>query len=71
MGELVGEQYGDDRDPAAEEGTADEVERQRAEIRSGSGPGEGRLDRPATTGTHRGWGDPQPDDPQPDAPGES
>ena len=25
----------------------------------GTGPGEGRNDAPATTGTHRGWGDPQ------------
>ncbi|MEN3342129.1 MAG: hypothetical protein V7644_1533 [Actinomycetota bacterium] len=59
MGELIGEGYGDDQDPAAEEGTADEVERARSEIRGGTGPGEGRLDKPATTGTHRGWGDPQ------------
>ena len=25
----------------------------------GTGPGEGKNDAPATTGTHRGWGDPQ------------
>jgi hypothetical protein len=25
----------------------------------GTAPGEGRNDAPATTGTHRGWGDPQ------------
>jgi hypothetical protein len=25
----------------------------------GTRPGEGRNDAPATTGTHRGWGDPQ------------
>jgi len=60
MSEVVGDQYGDNRDPAEEEGTADDVERERSEIRGGSGPGEGRLDKPATTGTHRGWGDPQP-----------
>ena len=31
----------------------------------GTQPGEGRLDKPATTGTHRGWGDPQAgDDPR-------
>jgi hypothetical protein len=26
----------------------------------GTEPGEGRNDPPATTGTHRGWDDPQP-----------
>jgi hypothetical protein len=26
----------------------------------GTRPGEGKNDEPATTGTHRGWGDPQP-----------
>ena len=26
----------------------------------GTRPGEGPNDQPATTGTHRGWGDPQP-----------
>jgi hypothetical protein len=25
----------------------------------GTAPGEGKNDVPATTGTHRGWGDPQ------------
>jgi hypothetical protein len=25
----------------------------------GTAPGEGKNDAPATTGTHRGWGDPQ------------
>jgi hypothetical protein len=25
----------------------------------GARPGEGKNDAPATTGTHRGWGDPQ------------
>ena len=59
MGELIGESYGDDRDPAEEEGVGGETERERAEIQKGSGPGEGKLDEPATTGTHRGWGDPQ------------
>lgn len=28
----------------------------------GTGPGEGKNDAPATTGTHRGWGDPQADE---------
>ena len=46
MGELVGENYGDDH--------SDDVPEQ-----EGTQPGEGRLDQPATTGTHRGWGDPQ------------
>jgi hypothetical protein len=36
------------------------VERGRAETRRGLAPGQGALDEPATTGTHRGWGDPQP-----------
>jgi hypothetical protein len=49
MGELVGENYGDEH--------SDEVPEQ-----EGTGPGEGRLDKPATTGTHRGWGDPQAGD---------
>src|SRR5436305_570921 len=46
MGGLLGEEYGDNRsgDGPEQEGTR---------------PGEGRLDEPATTGTHRGWGDPQ------------
>lgn len=26
----------------------------------GTQPGQGKNDEPATTGTHRGWGDPQP-----------
>jgi hypothetical protein len=26
---------------------------------TGTAPGEGKNDAPATTGTHRGWGDPQ------------
>jgi hypothetical protein len=47
MGELVGENYGDDHSE------------QEAPEQQGTGPGEGRLDQPATTGTHRGWGDPQ------------
>jgi hypothetical protein len=57
MGELVGEGYGDDKDETAEE-SGDPVE-ERARIREHQGPGEGPLDKPATTGTHRGWGDPQ------------
>jgi hypothetical protein len=28
----------------------------------GTRPGEGKNDAPATTGTHRGWGDPQSDE---------
>jgi hypothetical protein len=28
----------------------------------GTAPGEGKNDAPATTGTHRGWGDPQPEE---------
>ena len=48
MSELVGENYGDDH-------AEDEVPAQQ-----GTGPGEGKNDQPATTGTHRGWGDPQP-----------
>jgi len=32
MGELVGENYGDDKDPAAEQGTGGDTERERAEI---------------------------------------
>jgi len=47
MGELVGENYGDNHSE------------QNAPEQQGTGPGEGRLDEPATTGTHRGWGDPQ------------
>ena len=30
--------------------------------RQGTRPGEGKNDAPATTGTHRGWGDPQPNE---------
>lgn len=48
MGNLVGENYGDDH---AE---------QEAPERQSTRPGEGENDQPATTGTHRGWGDPQP-----------
>ena len=29
---------------------------------TGTAPGEGKNDAPATTGTHRGWGDPQPNE---------
>lgn len=50
MGELAGENYGD---------THSEEE---APEQQGTGPGEGRLDKPDTTGTHRGWGDPQADE---------
>ena len=32
------------------------------EDQQGTRPGEGRNDAPATTGTHRGWGDPQSDE---------
>ena len=32
------------------------------EEQQGTRPGEGKNDAPATTGTHRGWGDPQPDE---------
>ena len=37
----------------------------------GTGPGEGKNDAPATTGTHRGWGDPQPGEPRVDENGEN
>ena len=47
MSNLVGENYGDDHS---------ETE---ASQQQGTGPGEGKNDQPATTGTHRGWGDPQ------------
>lgn len=47
MSELVGENYGDNH-------SEEDVPEQQ-----GTRPGEGRLDQPATTGTHRGWGDPQ------------
>jgi hypothetical protein len=53
MGELVGENYGDNH---SEQGVPEQ---------QGTGPGEGRLDEPATTGTHRGWGDPQTGEQQP------
>ena len=59
MGELVGESYGDDKDELDE--TSDPVE-ERARMREHQGPGEGPHDQPATTGTHRGWGDPQAED---------
>ena len=52
MSELVGENYGDNT-------SEDEVPEQQ-----GTGPGEGKNDAPATTGTHRGWGDPQPGEEQ-------
>ena len=48
MSNLVGENYGDEHS-----------ENEAAE-QQGTGPGEGKNDQPATTGTHRGWGDPQP-----------
>ena len=47
MGELVGENYGDNHSE------------EEAPEQHGTQPGEGRLDKPDTTGTHRGWGDPQ------------
>jgi hypothetical protein len=50
MSEVVGEEYGDEREPTDDER---EVE--------GTQPGEGKNDKPSTTGTHRGWGDPQPE----------
>jgi len=48
MSNLVGENYGDDHSE------------EEAPAQQGTRPGEGRNDAPATTGTHRGWGDPQP-----------
>jgi hypothetical protein len=48
MSNLVGENYGDDHSE------------QEAPKQQGTRPGEGKNDQPATTGTHRGWGDPQP-----------
>ena len=48
MSNLVGENYGDDHSE------------QEAPEQQGTAPGEGKNDQPATTGTHRGWGDPQP-----------
>jgi hypothetical protein len=50
MSNLVGENYGDNR---SEEEAAEQ---------QGTAPGQGRNDDPDTTGTHRGWGDPQPDE---------
>jgi hypothetical protein len=50
MSNLVGENYGDNH-------SEEEAPKQQ-----GVGPGEGKNDEPATTGTHRGWGDPQPDE---------
>jgi hypothetical protein len=47
MSELVGDNYGDNT-------SENEVPEQQ-----GTRPGEGKNDQPATTGTHRGWGDPQ------------
>jgi hypothetical protein len=47
MSEVVGDSYSDEH--------AEEVPKQH-----GTRPGEGPNDAPATTGTHRGWGDPQP-----------
>ena len=47
MSELEGTGYGDHH-------SEEEVPSQH-----GTGPGEGPLDSPETTGTHRGWGDPQ------------
>jgi hypothetical protein len=55
MGEVIGESYGDDRSEV-------EVPEQH-----GTAPGEGPNDQPATTGTHRGWGDPQPEPESDDA----
>lgn len=43
MTELSGESYKDEQDRQV----------------GGTAPGEGPNDAPATTGTHRGWGDPQ------------
>jgi hypothetical protein len=48
MSNLVGENYGDNHSE------------QEAPEQQGTRPGEGKNDQPATTGTHRGWGDPQP-----------
>jgi hypothetical protein len=48
MSNLVGENYGDDHSE------------EEAPEQQGTRPGEGKNDAPATTGTHRGWGDPQP-----------
>ena len=48
MSNLVGENYGDDHS------------QEEAPSQQGTRPGEGKNDAPASTGTHRGWGDPQP-----------
>jgi len=53
MSNLVGENYGDHN-------SEDEAPEQQ-----GNAPGEGKNDEPATTGTHRGWGDPQPGEDEP------
>jgi hypothetical protein len=50
MSDLVGENYGDNHSE------------EEAPEQQGTAPGEGRNDAPDTTGTHRGWGDPQPDE---------
>ena len=52
MSNLVGENYGDDHSE------------EEAPEQQGTRPGEGKNDAPATTGTHRGWGDPQPGEEQ-------
>lgn len=59
MSELVGDNYGDNR-------SEQEVPEQQ-----GTQPGEGKNDGPATTGTHRGWGDPQRSDDRGGEPEES
>jgi hypothetical protein len=63
MSNLVGENYGDDH-------SEQEAPDQQATVQQGTKPGEGKNDQPSTTGTHRGWGDPQPNEQQPteDAP---
>ena len=48
MSELVGENYGDDHFE------------EEAPEQEGTQPGECYFNQPATTETHRGWGDPQP-----------
>ena len=60
MSEVVGTSYGDDKDKTESD---DPVEK-RARLREHQGPGEGPNDQPATTGTHRGWGDPQAEKPE-------
>jgi hypothetical protein len=52
MSEIVGDSYGDEH--SEEEAPEQEPK--------GTRPGQGRNDAPATTGTHRGWGDPQTGD---------